>query len=577
MLKILKNKIVSAVILSLLISIILSLTFSLDFFHNWQLKLSDKLYSEKEPLNNIIIIAIDDKSLQEIGRWPWPREKFIEILDLLKESKVIGLDISFFESYNKNVDKEFGNNIRNLGNVIIPVEYTEFEIINNKLYGKELLKPIKELENIDLGFVNIFKDDDGVTRTAPLYINGKENHKSLGLKIAETYRGKEINYNDEELIINFIGKPGTFNTISFTDILNKKKEFNFKNKIILVGSTSPDLHDEAVVPTSYGKAMSGVEIHANIIQTLLNKDFLSHQSKKSVILSIFILSLVIAFILARFRLLISIIIGILLFLFYLIFSLFIFNKGVILNLVYPFLTLISNYLSILMFFYFIEGREKKRVETIFGKYVSKEVADEILRKTPEDLVDLKGEEREITSLFADIRGFTSLAEKMKPRQVVALLNKYLGTMTNSVFKYHGTLDKYIGDCIMAIFNAPIKQKDHSLNAIKAALDMQDKINKLNKISKIKVNIGIGINTGEAVIGNMGSSKRVEYTAIGDTVNLASRLCGNADAGKIIISQETYSLVKNKITAKNLGKIKVKGKEKRVNIYEVIKIKKKIDL
>src|SRR3989344_6121225 len=135
-LKIPKNKIVSAIILSLLISIILSLTFSLDFFHNWQLKLSDKLYSEKEPLNNIIIIAIDDKSLQEIGRWPWPRGKFIEIFDLLKESKVIGLDISFFESYNKNVDKEFGNKIRNLGNVIIPVEYAEFEIINNKLYGK---------------------------------------------------------------------------------------------------------------------------------------------------------------------------------------------------------------------------------------------------------------------------------------------------------------------------------------------------------------------------------------------------------------------------------------------------------
>ena len=352
MLKILKNKIISAAILALLISIILSIIFSLGFFHSWQLKLSDKLYSEKEPLNNILIIAIDDKSLQEIGRWPWPREKFIEILGLLKESKVIGLDISFFESYNKDVDKEFGNKIRNLGNVIIPVEYTEFEFINNKLYGKELLKPIKELENIDLGFVNIFKDEDGVTRTAPLYINGKESYKSFSLKIAEKYRVKELNYNDEELIINFIGKPGKFNTISFVDVLNKKQEFNFKDKIILIGSTSPDLHDEAVVSTSYGKAMSGVEIHANIIQTLLNKDFLSHQSKKSVILSIFILSLIIAFILAKFRLLISIIIAVLLFLFYLIFSLFIFNKGIILNLVYPFLTLISNYLVILMFFLF---------------------------------------------------------------------------------------------------------------------------------------------------------------------------------------------------------------------------------
>jgi len=571
--KIIKNRLLSSVIIAVAVFILLSALFRADIFQGWNYRLTDSLYTEKKPLENIVIIAIDDKSLQEIGRWPWPRENFVKLLPMLNKSAVVGIDVAFFEPYKHDADESLGIEISRL-NTVIPLEFVDFEKKDGRLYGKSILKSIPELENrAEAGFINIITDSDGITRNAPLTIKTEQqDYPSFALKIVQKYLGKNASYGFENLIINFIGKQGSFRTVSFSDVLSNKTGIDFGGKIVLIGATAPDLHDDSITPTSEGKPMPGVEIHANSIQTLLTKNFLARQGDFGVILIILALAILTAAALSYFRFVTATVLSAVLFVLYLLASIYVFDKGLILNLVYPFLSVILTYGGVTIFFYFSEGRERKRIRSIFNKYVSKDVVDEILKKTEKDEIDLKGEIRDVTILFSDIRGFTSMSEKMKPHDVVTMLNKYLGSLTEVVFRNKGTLDKYIGDCIMAIFGAPIEDSEHDLNAIKAGIGMRDKIVAMQKGRAKKVGMGIGIHSGEAVIGNMGSKERVDYTAIGDNVNLASRLCSNAKAGEVLISEETYNRVKDKVKVKDLGEIKVKGKEMAVKIYDVVGLK-----
>jgi len=566
-----KSKELKGLYIGIIVAFVLSALFLIGFFETWQTSVADALYQEKKPLENIVILAIDDKSLQEIGRWPWPREKFTELFSILDNASVVGVDIAFFEKYDEQADSKLADAIKNSrAKFILPVEYTKFD----KGKGTELLEtisPIKESAH-STGFINIFTEADGVTRNVPLKIEGSgiESYNSFAVEIYRAFLNRNFSYQDSRLIISFAGKPGSFQTISITDFLNNKSTVDLKDKIVLVGATSPDLHDDYFVPTSSGKAMPGVEVHANALQTMLTKSFLFEQSKLSVIFVIFLLSILLGLLFSKIRILFSSILAIAFIFLYLIIAILMFGKGIILNVVYPVFSIAAVYGSTVIVNYGIEKRERKKVIETFGKYVSKEVVNEILKAGK---IDLKGQEREISVLFADIRGFTALSEKLSPHEVVAMLNAYLGEMTESVLKQKGTLDKYIGDCIMAVFNSPLKQSDHIMRAIKTALDMQKAVDKISRTKKVPtVQCGIGINTGEAVVGNIGSEKRVDYTAIGDTVNLASRLCSVAKGGQVIISKNTYSKVRDKVEAKKIGEVKLKGKEKPVVIYEVKSIR-----
>jgi adenylate cyclase len=190
---------------------------------------------------------------------------------------------------------------------------------------------------------------------------------------------------------------------------------------------------------------------------------------------------------------------------------------------------------------------------------------------------LGGEKKEITVLFSDIRGFTSMSEKMEPEQIVALLNEYLSEMNESIFAYKGTLDKFVGDAVMALFNTPAPLKDHALYAVKTAFDMKRRLAILNekwaKEGRPQLKIGLGINTGYAVAGNMGSLKRMEYTVIGDTVNLAARLesATKALGAEILISENTYDKVRGFVKARKIENVSVKGKEESLTVYDVTEL------
>jgi len=577
-----KNKLVLCLLVSGIVAILLSSLFLAGLFSGWQMKLGDALYKQKEPLKNIVIVAIDDTSLQEIGRWPWPREKFVELLPKLSGSEVIGIDVAFFENYDTKIDTQLGNETTNLGNVILPVEYTKFE----QGKGTEILETIEPIRKgaAGMGFINVFSDSDGITRALPLQILGDESKRiesydGFSLAIYKQILSRNLSYGGKtnRFLINFVGKPGTFKTVSFSDVLNNKTEKGlFENAIVLIGATSPDLHDDYFVPTSSGKSMPGVEVHANALQTMITEQFLQNENNFTVIITIFAVSLIVGLFLWKFRLLFAAIGALILILVYALIAIIMFNNGVIANIFYPSLSILLTYIITVGVYYVFAEKGRKQVLNLFGKYVSKDVVDEIMKNAKEGITQLKGTEREVTILFADIRGFTPVSEKLKPQEVVTMLNTYLGEMTNVVFKYKGTLDKFIGDCVMAIFNAPVEQQNSAFLAVKAAIEMQDKIKQVHSVHGKKIPImhaGIGINTGHAIVGNIGTKDRMEYTAIGDNVNLASRLCAFAKGGQVVISQSTYNLVKDKIQAKKLGEIKVKGKSKPLTVYEVVSLKK----
>jgi adenylate cyclase len=349
-----------------------------------------------------------------------------------------------------------------------------------------------------------------------------------------------------------------------------------EDKIVLVGWMNVlqeyDLHN---TPVSAGQRMAGVEIQANIIHTLFHYKGLVPQSLSSTMITILTLALISGLGLSwlsglRFGVILGLIFSAILSLAYFLFTGFAFQSGILPDTLYPFATIIFCYGGVIATCFFAEQSERRRVMQAFGRHVSPQVRDEIM-DNPE-LIKLGGEQREVSALFADIRGFTAMSEKLNPSQVVGILNQYLDGMTKVVFKYGGTLDKFTGDGMMVFFNAPSLQDDHAQRAVRAAVEMQEQAQRTGKArqeSEWAVEYGIGITTGEAVVGNIGSADRHDYTAIGDTVNLAARLEGKAERGQILISEHTYQQAQDIIEARPLEPIKVKGREEKVVVYEVL--------
>ena len=536
------KKLFACAIIFLSVSVILSLLFSAGFLEKQSLRVSDLFYSEGKAFSEIVIIAIDDASINEIGRWPWSRQIFADAISKI-DAKVIGIDVSFFEK--AEGDSNLNDVLKNKTNIILVAECNKFSV------GCEnWMLPVF---NSTYAAANIYAEDE-IARAVPYEI---DELKSFSALISEKYLNSEVR-TDKKILINY-ASPNSFTTISFKDLGNQ----SFASKIVLIGATAKDLHDEKLTPVS-NKPIPGVEIHANAIQTILTKKFLSYQSGFGVILMIILTSLLITLILYYLKLAYGIISAVLIAIIHVAIGVIAFESGIIYNLLYPLLALIITAAAVIIAYYIIESKEKKWISELFGKYVSPSVANELIRKG-KSAVHLEGVRKTITVLFADVRGFTSFSEQNSPEEVVSLLNKYHGAMTDIIFKYNGTLDKYVGDEIMATYNVPLDIENHALAAVQTAIEMQQAAKKLGT----KFRYGIGINTGMAVVGNIGSEKRLDYTVIGDSVNLGARLCSKAAGEQILISEATHEIVKDKVKTNYIGEIEVKGKAKPLKVYEVV--------
>lgn len=538
---------------------------NIGLFSNINNILTDNLYGGKDTFQNIIIVTIDDESISQIGRWPWNRSVYSTALKNIKNEKIIGIDITFFEE--SSDDDTFANELKN-HNVVLASEFSSFEFDDNSIKGDKLQKPIFDSKT---GYVNIITDKDGITRKVNLNLSGEYNHFSYEIysSLYPVERIKEKSY-----YINFPNEPHSYNAIKFKDVLeNNFEPDTFNNKIVLIGATSEDLHDNFFVPTSNGVAMPGVEVHASIIQTLINNNDLKHQSKQSIILYVIITTLLVAILSYYVKPIINAIIFFATIVIYELIAIFMFEYEIIMNIVFIPLTITISYLTFNIASYVIESNTKKKIQYAFGKYISPVIVDQLI--DDQSRLKLGGDQKVVTTFFSDIRSFTSISEKLSPKELVKLLNEYFTSMSDIIIEYGGVVDKYIGDAIMAFWGAPIDDEHQANNAVKAAIKMNEELPKISqkflKDKKIKFDIGMGINTGSVIVGNMGCDKRFDYTVIGDNVNLASRLEGLTKKYrvKIIISKHTKQKISKKFITRELDLVSVKGKSEPVEIFEVI--------
>ena len=543
------------------------------------------------PPKNIVIVAIDEPSFQKIGtQWPWPRKYHARLINNLKNAgaKVIAFDIMFAEpSKFPNDDEVFAKALKDAQNVVLGQSISQ---VQREDYVQLLMvNPVEKLANscAGIGLLNFMPDDDGIIRHVRKEMNGYPTFAYIIAKLWLKNSQKKQNnleINNNFYLINYSGPSGTIKTVSYYQVLEMDKYIPknfFKDKIVIIGLCS-----EAAVEITRGavdsfptpffrfskKAMFGVEIHANAVATLLSSRHLKELDKKWLYLIVAILT-IFPILYQKKPLKLSLIIGGLVSVMTFISIWMFIYQGLVLKMTTPILTLILSGTWWGLYGFTDTVREKMHLKKAFDKYVSPEVVQEVL-KNP-SLLNLGGEKRELTVLFSDIRGFTTLSESIPPEKLVYLLNNFFTEMTKYIFSNNGVLDKFIGDAMMVIYGAPIPREDHPYCACKTALEMLYATNEISKSWKSQglpsIEIGIGINTGMMVIGNMGSFERFDYTVIGDEVNLASRLEGlNKIYGtKIIVGENTCKKVKDDFRFRELDMVKVKGKTKPVRIYELI--------
>ena len=566
----------------LVVGLIVSASFYGGFFAGLENFFEDLLFSEKY-FNNaeIVILGIEDESIRNIGQWPWPRKVFADAFLKLNQNPpaAVGLDVIFSEPSRLGVldDLALADALNKISYpVVMPAEALPLILENGKARAGSLLKPIGVVENsknVSLGHVNLILDKDSVVRRFPLTVSDM---KAFSYELVKK-SGKEIPNEDSLLDINRIVyalPPSQIRYMSFWSVLEDEDSlYKLKDKIVLIGATAADLHDEQLSSFSRGRAMSGVGIQASTVNMLLNGYRLNALSARASISWILIASVLSALIFMVMRSsLQAVLLNIAMGFGYLILIILLFDKGIAVNFLHMNFAWIFSTLSLFGYRYLLVDREKHELKNLFSKYVSKDVLNEILSDPSK--VKLGGEEKEVTVFFSDIRGFTTISEKTTPKELVRILNKYFTAMTKEVLDNGGVLDKYIGDAIMAFWGAPIDDPDQAENALKASLKMLEKLKELNKelksIGDPEINIGIGLYTGPAIVGNVGSDLRFDYTVMGDTVNVASRLEGLNKEYKtqIIIGETVKNKIKGHYKFKFLGSVAVKGRKEPLNIYTV---------
>ncbi len=605
----------NSLLIALLVSLLVSLFYGYGFlerFENNSLDFRFRIRGPQTVKSPIVIAAIDDQSLTRIGKWPWRREVQAKLVDVFTKggASAVVFDVLFYEPDKDRPqdDIHFSQSIKKNGRTVLAysfdyaeesysaVENGKTALVNQAIVTKS--SPLGILLNAakGVGFVNCFPDKDGYLRRAPLVYRyegedfyplnllslsvAKEKPAAEILRELPLYDSESWGYPSKEALINFRGPvEGTFNIYSCADLLDGIIPPDWlKDKIVLIGSTALGLYDH--YPTPFSSSFPGLYFHANVIDNLWARDFLTPIAGVVTLILIFVFGLMSGIFVPR----VSAVWGALLTLsgaalfsyaaYFLMAS-----RLLVLEWVAPMVSLGSNYILIFFYRFIVEQKEKAGIKRAFGVYVNPHIVEQIA-KNPEGL-KLGGELREMSVMFSDVAGFTSISEKLSPQELVHLLNLYLTKMTDTIMKYDGTVDKYEGDAIMAFWGAPLVQEDHAKKACFSVLENREKLKELNgeleKKAMTKLFVRCGINSGPMNVGNMGSEQKFNYTVMGDAVNLASRLEGaNKEYGTpLMISEMTYEKVKEVVEARELDLLRVKGKQIPIRVYELLNLKGKL--
>ncbi|MEO8743778.1 MAG: adenylate/guanylate cyclase domain-containing protein [Candidatus Dormiibacterota bacterium] len=608
----------------------------------------DRLVNQYDPGNDVVIVGIDDASIQAINQYPPPRTVYADALKALQQdgALVVGFDIGFPDPRDQAGDIALAKAFRTS---TIPVVLSYGAETTDAAAGKVVqtgidqipLKPFRCQDtnpdpnaacqspdpNVVLASTDLVLDRDGVVRRIPLFVQPRCFAKSscqspvidsFGFAV---YRASipgfqstpDLQESDGKAVfgqawsipvdstgsalINFSGPPGNYEKyghyLSFSDVVNGSVSPDaIKGKIVLVGYYKlSGVNDQQLVTTSAGSngtlPMAGVEIHANVIQMLLGavplpgnpSKLLTPEPAWLLYLLILVLGLATAVGVAR----VSVLWGLLgaviaVVVFTVAMSALANFNNFVPDVFHPWLAIALTYAGVTAYRFLYEDREKRKVTAIFSQYLKPEIVAELARtRRGVDDILRGGERRDITLLFVDIRGFTSMSESMAANDVTEVVQMYLDHLSGIIFTWDGTVDKYVGDEIMAFWNAPRLQENHALLALRCAYDLINRAPELQQRLLAKglppIRWGIGVNTGPAVVGNMGARSRIQYTALGDTVNTAARFCSHAPAFHLLIGQMTYDMCKDYIAVDLVPGVQLKGKSAETfRIYQVTAIR-----
>lgn len=584
----LKGSTCRALLLSLAVFILISGASHLKSgkrLENYALDLAYRLRPAPPPADDILIVAIDEPSFQELKLcWPWPRRKHADLVRRLQAAgaRLIVFDVLFSEpGFDPQEDLGFAEAIRQAGNVFLA---QTIEVAEDRQFSRRILiQPIEPLRLAarGVGLSMVTPDDDGVVRRFLTNLGGEDTLPALVAKSL----GRPPEAPAEARLIDYQGPPRTLEVVSYYQILDAEHPLpaaRLKDRLVLVGrileassqmSAQPDALYTPYFGSS-GRLMAGVEVQANIIYTLLRGNPGRELPPEARLGLYFFLFLLCGWLLSRLgptqglAVLAAASLGLL--------------GGSFASFAWrnywiPPVLLVAGlplvYFGNLMFQYVSEVREKRWLRHAFSRYVSPGVID-VITADPRRL-ELGGEEMEATVLFADLTGFTALSEETPPQELIRTLNEYFAPMTRIIQEHQGTLDKYIGDSIMALWGAPLPLADHAVLACRAALTMQREMHLIQVGWRIRglTHLGarLGIHSGRVVAGNVGSRDRFDYTVLGDTVNLAARLEGvNKVYGtEIILSEATYRQLPRDFLVRELDRVQVKGRAEAVTIYELL--------
>jgi len=561
----------------------------------------------------VVMVAIDDKSVVELrsyGRFfIWPRTLYADVISRLADARARTIVFDVLFDIPTDEDEKLADAINEaLGRATFVVQPAFGEILTQTRdvpdawqgYA-ELVEPLPVLKDVSsgIGMVDQDPDEDGTVRRVPLVfdVNGQPYPSLPLIGVAKFLRrptafdgpvvnnriplaGREIPVDPRgDMTVNFAGGPykssaSSIPVVSFVDVLKGRiPPETFRQKLVLVGLTATGFADDYWTATSVRGKMPGVEIHAHAVDTILRGDFIRDAAPWMTVTLIFSMAFLAALALVALPMMAAALCSVLSLAVYVLGASYYFDEHVVLNLVYPPLALLLTYTAVVFYRVIFEQGQARVLRGVLGQYLSPSVVAHVTRDP--DSLKLGGDQREMTVMFSDLRGFTSFSEKLDPETLVHLLNEYLTVMSDVIFKYDGTIDKYMGDAIMAFWGAPERQPEHATLACRAALDMVTALDDLNARwadeGRPPLAMGIGINTGIMKVGNMGSSSRFDYTVLGDSVNLASRLEGlNKEYGTtLIVSKATLDQTGETFHDRFLDLVAVKGKKEPVEVYEIL--------
>ena len=608
---------------SLFLVLLVSLLSSTSLLKDIEMKMLDYRF-QLDPIperadTNIVIIAIDDSSLDFFNEngisWPWPRSFYGYAVDYLSEAgaRSVIFDMQFYESdiereetTAQETDNIFADAIKNNGKVYLGVqllkdandflpEVNDFSIDDQQIdlpSFQGIRAPIEPflLNNRSIGVINTAPDNDGMIRRVGMSFKFNEHYfAQMAYRIwLDQYKNSAnivIPVDDNgDYLLNWYGQS-TFKTYPFRALISSASAYinnnepilsldKFKNKHVIFGATAAGLYD--LKSNSYSKVMPGMEIWATALSNYINHDFITivpgWLNYLLTLLFIFsIMFLISNFLPKKANIFIFLLLILILFTNFILWKLY----RIQLNFTMQIIGYIISYLLINTLSYLLEGKSRREIRKIFTRYLHNDVIKQL--EDDPNKVQLGGKEINATVLYTDIYNFTTLSETKTPSELVQDLNEYFKILIDFIFQYEGLLDKYTGDGIMALFGAPIEREDHALLACRAAFahrklrDELEKKQKLTATEKLHLQTRIGINSGPLIAGNIGGEKRMDYTAIGDTVNLAARLesVNKLYQTNIIISQATYEQIKDKFICRELDSLMVMGKTKPTCIFEII--------